>query len=505
MKVCTQVRSSKVNVVGIAVSLLILLFSQINWAQKPKVSAKKQVVEIKAVTSGMSLDQFLQMVKTHNAKAQALALQIEASEDRRLSGDLELTPLLGASYNYLSDQSLPQSIPGTTKLLNRSSEIYVAKKFSSGTSTKLFAQGKDYEFVGASSAYPGKYATGAFGITLSQSLWKDFFGAATRLRHSREAFLSQMEKSQAEYQLRQLMSDAEVAYWNFLYKKEEKKQREESLERSTKILNWVKRRESDGISDRSDRFNSEALVTARQLNLLNSDDDLKSAEQSIRDYLSLERSEAIPVISGNITMSRPIKGQFSKNQRILRADAYIQLLESKTKKLVSDEVADGLKPDLTLQASYKTNSFEDELGKTTNKWTDNSKPSTMVGVQFTYLFDTSAKDSKANAARKEAMASEMKAKKLIRESESAWEELQRKYDELSQKIALAENIKDFQMKRAQEEQLKLSRGRSVTNQVVISEEDAASAELTVLQLKAEQRKLEAITRSYFEVSEKLFD
>jgi outer membrane protein TolC len=507
MKVCKNVRASKVNFIGMMVSLFILLFSQINWAQKTKTVLKKQNVEspTQQLNSGMSLEQFLLTVRTHNAKAQALSLQLEASEERRLAGDLELTPILGANYSYLSDQSLPQSVPGTTKFLNRTSELYVSKKFSSGTNAKLFAQGKDYEFVGASAAYPGKYATGALGIMVSQSLWKDFFGAATRLRQNRELFVSQLEKQQAEYELRQFMSDAEVAYWNFLYKKEEKKQRLESLERSTKILNWVKGRESDGISDRSDRYNSEALVSARQLFLLNSEDDLRSAEQAIRDYLSLDQNVPVPVISGNIGMSRPIKGKFTKGQRILRADAYLHLLESKAKNIISNEVKDGLKPDLTLQATYKTNSVEEDLNKATNKWTDTKTPTTMIGVQFTYLFDTSAKNSKASAARKDALASEMKAMKLVRESESAWSELQRKYDELSQKIAIAENIKDFQLKRAKEEQMKLSRGRSVTNQVVTSEEDASNAELTVLQLKAEQRKLEAMTRSYFEVPDHLVD
>lgn len=508
MKVCKTVRSSKVNVIGIVISVLVLLFSQINWAQKrtkapppPKKVIQTQVT----VTRGVGLEQFLNEVKERNPKVKALALLVEASEDRRVSGDLELTPIAGASYSYLSDQSQPQQIPGATKTLSRTGELYLAKKFSSGTDTRLFAQGKDYEFPGATSPYPSKYATGSLGITLSQSLWKNFFGSATRLREKRESAVSTLEKVQTESQLRQFMSDAEVAFWNYLYKKEEKRQREESLDRSNKILSWVKRRESDGISDKSDRFSSEALVSARQLYLLNSEDDLRSAEQSIRDYLGLEKADPFPELTGDIGISRPIKGQFSRGQKILRADVYLQVLDSKTKKLVADEVVDGLKPDLSLQASYKTNSFEENLTKATNKWTDASTPTSMVGVQFTYMFDTSVKESKRSAAKKEALAADLKAKKMMRESESAWSELLRRYDELSQKIAIAENMKDFQMQHAKQEQFKLSRGRSITNQVVTSEEDASSAELTVIQLKAEQRKLEAMTRSYFEVSDNLFE
>lgn len=503
MKACKKIKSTKVNIIGIVVSVLILFFSQINWAQKGKNNSQKATVA-PVISSEMTLEQYLSEVKRKNHKVQALVLLTEASEDRRIGGDLELTPILGASYSYLSDQSLPQPVVTATKTVNRTSELYLAKKFSSGTNAKVFAQGKDYEFVGAAAPYD-KYATGSLGISLTQSLWKDFFGAGTRLRQDRELMASSLEKLQAEQQLRQMMTDAEVAFWTYLYKKEEKKQREESLDRSTKILNWVKRREADGISERSDRYNSEALVTARQLNLLNSDDDLRSAEQSLRDFLALEPAEAIPALGGNLGISRPIKGQFAKGQRILRADAYMQLLESKTRKLVSDEVSEGLKPDLSLQASYKTNSFEDNLNAATTKWTETNKPTSMIGVQFTYVFDTSVKDAKRSAARKEAMASDLRAKKLVRESETAWSELLRKYDELSQKIVLAENIRDFQMKRAKEEQMKLSRGRSITSQVVTSEEDAANADLTVIQLKVEQRKLEAMTRSYFEVADNLLD
>ncbi len=504
MKLCKKIKSTKVNVLGVIVSVVVLLFTQINWAQKSKVTKNKTQETVTSPVVSMSLEQYLTEVKQKNHKVQALALLVEASEDRRVGGDLELTPLMGASYNYLSDQSLPQPVITASKTVNRTSELYFAKKFSTGTNTKIFAQGKDYEFVGAPAPYD-KYATGSLGFSLSQSLWKDFFGAGTRLRQDRESMSSQLEKLQAEQQLRQMMTDAEMAFWNYVYKKEEKRQREESLDRSTKILNWIKRRESDGISERSDRYNSEALVTARQLYLLNSDDDLRSAEQTVRDYLSLDRNDPLPVLTGNIGISRPIKGQFAKGQRILRADAYLQLLESKTRKLVSDEVNEGLKPDLSLQASYKTNSFEENLSTATNKWTETNKPTSTIGVQFTYVFDTSVKDAKRSAARKEAMASDLRAKKLMRESETAWLELLRKYDELSQKISLAESIRDFQMKRAKEEQMKLSRGRSITSQVVTSEEDAANADLTVIQLKAEQRKLEAMTRNYFEVAENLLD
>ncbi|MFN7905903.1 MAG: TolC family protein [Pseudobdellovibrionaceae bacterium] len=503
MKACTAVKSTKVNLVGILFAIAVLLFAQINWAQKTK-EIKKSTVSKNSQQPGMTLEQYLNKVKSTNQKIQALSLQVEAAEDRRVAGDFELAPIAGASYSYLSDQSQPQTVQGSTKVLNRTSEIFVSKKFSSGTNAKVFAQGKDFEFVGAAPPL-NKYATGSLGFALSQSLWKDFFGSGTRLRQDRESVVAKLETVQAEAELRQVMTDAEIAFWNYLYKLEEKKQRQESLERSSKILNWIKRREADGIADRSDRFNSEALVSTRQLLLLNADDDLKSAEQTMRDFLSLEQSAGLPLISGNIGISRPMKGQFSKSQKILRADAYLQLLESKSKKMISEEVMDGLRPDLSLQASYETNSFEENLTKATNKWTEADKPRSSVGVQFTYVFDTSVKGSRRSAANKEAMAADLKAKKLVRESASAWEELVRKYDELSQKIVLAESIKDFQMKRAKEEQLKLTRGRSITNQVVSSEEDAANADLTVIQLKAEQRKLEAMTRNYFEVSEELLN
>jgi flagellar hook-basal body complex protein FliE len=87
------------------------------------------------------------------------------------------------------------------------------------------------------------------------------------------------------------------------------------------------------------------------------------------------------------------------------------------------------------------------------------------------------------------------------ESESSWAELQRRYSEMLKQIDLAERISQLQTSRAKEQSLKLSRGRAVTSDVIISEEDASTSLLTVNRLRAEARKMEAQSRLFVRMTE----
>lgn len=74
---------------------------------------------------------------------------------------------------------------------------------------------------------------------------------------------------------------------------------------------------------------------------------------------------------------------------------------------------------------------------------------------------------------------------------SVWEELNRRYKEFSNKIEALSKVAEFQRERAKAEQDKLAKGRSITSQVITSEQESSESELTLIKLKAEQRKLES--------------
>jgi hypothetical protein len=193
----------------------------------------------------------------------------------------------------------------------------------------------------------------------------------------------------------------------------------------------------------------------------------------------------------------------NSNSKIYRMDAYFAMLESKTKKVVTKEVEDGLAPDLSLEGSYKTNAYEDTATNAANRLTDSNHPTMAVGLKLTWLLDSEVKNGMRNSSKQEALASELRSHRKNLESDAAWSEIQRRHSELSQKIISAQLMAQVQLEKSNVERDKLSKGRTVTSQVITAEQDADEAQSLLTKLRTEQRKLEANTRLFIRTQEDL--
>jgi outer membrane protein TolC len=451
----------------------------------------------------MTLEQYLADVQKHNKDFQAYSVSQEAAEDRREAGDLGLSPVLTMGGGYLSDQSQPQTIG--TKIVSSQYNLGIAKEFSSGTKASLTGTVQHATVSDVPAAFQAfaDYSTSSLGLSLSQSLWKNFFGYGTRLRQERQSTAAKLEKQSYDLQQRQLLIDAEMAYWDYLYQQEELKSRMESLDRAKKIEAWLKRRYSDGINDKADFLNGQALTASRQLLLDSTRDSAVAAEKNLRLFLEMDDKERTPNLDSDFKKPRDIRALVGGNSgRVLRLDAYMASLDAKTKELGAKEAKDQVRPDLVLSGAYNTNSnIQDSTSSALNKISNMSIPTTKVGLNLTYMFDTDAKVSQEALYRKEALAAQLKSERKMLESDTAWAELLRRYGEMLKQIDTAERISQLQVNKAKEQTLKLARGRAVTSDVVNSEEDAANSILTLNRLRSEARKMEAQSRLFVRMNE----
>lgn len=453
--------------------------------------------------SAMTLEQYLTEVQKRNKDFQAYTTSEEAAEDRREAGDLGLSPVLTMAGGYLSDEAQPQTIG--SKIVSRQYSLGVAKEFSSGTKASLTGNVQQTQIRDVPQGYEkfANYSASSLGLSLSQSLWKNFFGNGTRLRQERQAAAANYEKQGYSLQQRQILIDAEIAYWDYLYQQEELKSRMESLDRAKKIETWLKRRFADGINDKADFLNGQALTASRQLLLDSTRDQAISAEKNLRLYLEMDDKEKTPSLESDFKKPRDIRALVGGNAgRVVRLDAYLAALEAKTKELGAKEAKDQLRPDLVLSGSYNTNSnIQDSPASALNKISNLDIPTAKVGLNFTYIFDTDAKVSQESLYRKEALAAQLKSERKMLESDVSWGELLRRYGEMLKQIETADRISQLQTSKAKEQSLKLSRGRAVTSDVVNSEEDAANSILTLNRLRSEARKMEAQSRLFIRLNE----
>lgn len=455
----------------------------------------------------MNLKDYLAAVVEKNRSVKAYQVSQEVAQERRVAGDLELVPVLTGSVGYLNDKSPmgPFVQFGASRTTAKDLKLGFAKKFSTGTSISLSGAAAEVENEGNfNNPMFGRFSYGSLTVGLSQSLWKDSFGRATSLRRQRQEAVASAEVGKYDLQTKALLVNAEAAYWDYIYQSENLRIGRASLERARRIETWTRRRVNDGISDRADLLSAQALVAARQLQLVSAEDDLAAAKRKIRDYLELSDADNFPEISGDISGRRPLKSMIEgQGSKVLALEAYLASLNSKALSLVAKETEDGFRPDVTLSGAYGTNNFQPgkNLTDTTSEWTDTSLPTWKVGLNVVYLFDTDVKSSASSVARKEALAAQLQSERSKLESESAWIELNRRYSEMSKRIDSAAQIAQLQTDAAKAQTDLFNKGRSITANVINAEEDAADAELSLTRLKSEQRKMEAQGRLFVAVEE----
>lgn len=453
----------------------------------------------------MDLKSYLQQIAAKNPSLKAYEASASAADGRFATANLDLSPVLTLSGKKVDDQSTQLMAPTLTRVKTTEYSIGLAKKFSTGTS--VMVQGLVTEYNIDQTAAPNHFenAQGSVALSLSQSLWKNSFGHGTRTKLEKEAAQSALERNSFDLQGKQALIEAEGAFWNHIYLGEEFKQRKAALERAEKIEGWVSRRVKNGIGDRSDLLGAKGLTAARRLEMMGSADELLASEVRIRELMDLGPDEKVPELSANLDQIRSMN-EYVPNQgkgSIVRLDTYLAVLEAKAKALGAEETIDSLRPDLTLEGMYKTNGYDPELSGAMKNMTDTDKPTSMVGVKFTWLLDWSVKNSARDTAKMDALAAKLKKDQKLRESADAWIEIQRRYQVLSKKIKAAREMSDLQTGKASSERDKLSKGRSITSQVILAEQDASEAELMLTRLLAEQRKLEAQGRLFVRIEENL--
>lgn len=459
------------------------------------------VFAIVSTSQALTIDEYIASAKAKNPLFKSYDLSVEATQSKYDSAELELSPLLTAGYLKSKDKSLPSSMASGEREMDQYS-LGLAKKFFTGTSIKIEALNNDFKNQGPLVPSLDQFSTGSVGISVSQSLWKDFLGEGTRNKIDRQKAATQIEMTAAELQRRAFLIQLESDYWDYAVAIEDLKLKKSNFERAQKMENWTSKRVSNGISDRADLMNIKALASLRSLQLQTAEEELKTQQIKFRENLGLAATEALPEINANLTQPRSYISDLVKKSNVVSLESEIAKYEAATKSHVADEVKDSLKPDLTVFGTYATTSFQRDKSEAVKKMTDSDYPKSTVGVNFSWALESDAKSGLRDAALKESLAAKLKLEKKSALSQIGWSELVRKYQMTQTNVKTLEQIANFQRERSKAEQDKFLKGRTVTASVVTAETDAAEAEVTLLKAKAGLKKLEASGLLYVATNEK---
>ncbi len=454
-----------------------------------------------AETQYVRLVQVLEWSAAQSEDLQALEFRLKSLGLEIESRDLALSPQLTTRYHEGWDQR--ETFSSGTRSRTRLVDLTLTQPFSTGTELSLEA---GYELARLLTGTTGDRHIADWTVSISQNLWRDFFGRSTRLRRTAETHELKARQFELAFQKQQFLVEVETIYWNLAFALHELEVRKSNLKRSQQIEQWVRSRLARSAAEPVDLLQAQALVANRDLQLETLQDDLLKAWARIKQVLPVtaEFGKWLPD-STELRSSRNYRDLLAQIANVphstgsyppIRLDALAHTYLMRQKKAEAQRIDDELKPDLKLTYSHGRNGIEPRAHDAFAEARGASNRYDSVAIILSTPLDFDLKNRRRRSAQLEAQSTELTSQRLFRESSVDWKDLDRELTALMSRIKTAEKLFDFQSRKSQLEQRRYQQGRSTAFQAITFEQEAAEAELQLLQLYARLRKTEARARLF---------
>jgi outer membrane protein TolC len=446
------------------------------------------------------LDELLAQAGKESEEIRSLGMSLEALGAEIRARDIDIAPSLTANLLQTQDQRATFN-PGR-RSLSRELNLGVLQPFSTGTTVGLTA---GYELASVANVGSRNLATWQF--TVSQSLWRNFFGHATRVR--REVDEAEKKRRQFELLLRrqQLLTRIETAYWDLALAAREMEIRQENLVRSEQMQKWIGERIRHSAAEKSDGVQVRALVTTRQMELLDTKNTIEAAWNRLRQELPTIKMAAWKPRLESLETDRNPASLLAVDDGIAatpkRIDALVSRYRGKETRALADRERDALRPQLDFVLSYGRNGIESTFSNAWQQAFSNNSTYTQFGLQFAMQLGSDVRDGRLRAAELQADALELDAKRLGQASDIGWEDLNERIRFQRQNIENSRKLAALQIQKTEEERKRYEQGRSTAFQTISFEIEAAQAKLEVYRQLAALRRIESLSRQFTREKESL--
>jgi len=443
----------------------------------------------------LDLPGYLDLVKAGNADYGSALKSLVSSEAAASESRLLTTPYLFTGYQWARDKSLlvdPSGTSGSNRL---------ETSFSIGVEARtVIGLGGSVSFRSVFDSvddlhlpmYPSsvEYYTPSLTFELKQDLLRNFFGRETRAQRDAILHAAAARTALAEFQMRQILSQAEILYWRTSLASEVVRVQEDLLERSRRMLEWVSDRVDRQLQDLSDLLQSQADVKFRTLELESSRDDESRLRRAFSLMAGLSPSEPAR------ELRLPARADFvlpdGASNRIHRSD--IRALEEMDAVYRMESVLkkESVTPTLSAFFSATWNGLESDLDSAMKDVGKFKYDLLAAGIRLQAPFDLPSlfKLRKSYSADYESRRSTYRQRAADAESERL--ELLARIPDMIERLKVSDELVKIQLWKADNERDRLLKGNTVTLQVLLFEQDLGRSKLMRLDLQA--RLLEMLSR-----------
>lgn len=441
----------------------------------------------------LKLEAYLQQVRTQHLGFSGAYETSLASQQRASEAELLTAPQLFVSAQFASDAK-PSNFPSFTydQINTHLYSLSISQQTHFGLSGKISFSATYLNYLNPamaglsmSSALPAAFDTKP-SIDLNFPLWSGGFGKSIQANQNLAEASALASSYGSRYQARATLMEAEAIYWRLALARQAQIVQNEALARAQKIYDWNARRVKLHLADDSDALQAQALLEVRQLEQELSKDELHNASiafNSLRNLDSPEVPETLLEISSE--MNEWIKKLEPPQRAPLRDDVRAA---QESERIAQNNATLGIernKPALNVFASYALNGHQENFGSALGDPFSANRPTLAMGVNFSMPLDFQSTQSARQGWIAEQTAAEKTYQRKLFEQEIGWKNLLDHLNDAKKKLELAEKLEKTQRRKLEHERDRLQRGRTVTYQVLMFEQDFAQSQLNRIRAQAE--------------------
>lgn len=431
------------------------------------------------LSHALTLEEYMTEVRAKNGAIVGLKSSSEAKKLRRDEGGMFFRPSFFLTGEYYDDQR-PTNAPvfQGTQTLRHTVRTGLAQNFRTGTKATLSYNVYKTQINGVSGTLiPNKkFFDTAPQIEISQSLWRNFLGSEFEATEQIQNAQVEAQRFNEAFNHKQLILNAENAYWRLYVAQTALKVQEESLARAKKLRDWNRGRFSNNLIDESDMFQADANLQNREIEYQDIQTEIQSA---LKEFNSIREND------GEMVNLEGTKGKDSSYileatlppKMKMREDVRVILANKKLAEANAQLGTQRNRPNLELYGTYSMNGRDAQYNDSAEQAYTATKPFTIVGVRFSTPLDLGAMSDYKKAYAQEVVASDMIYKRKVYEVDKEWEILKERFENFKQRLILTQKMVQVQQKKFESERRRFSQGRTTTFQVVQFEQDLANSQL----------------------------
>lgn len=225
----------------------------------------------------VSLDFVTQLAMASSDSFKMLRAQFPTIEVANLMANAPLSLNLDAGYTVYTSEAEPDSNFGPTKLDQNFWNLGFSKYFSTGTNVGVtFTQGHYTSTVPAFTAASYDIYKSAAEMTISQNLWKDAFGFATRKNLMRGQIDTEVRKIEIDESMEEWLLGLASIYYRAWGAQNDARAAQQGFARRERLLGITQRKVSSGTGERPDLLQVRSAVAGSNIRLMNARETLDS-------------------------------------------------------------------------------------------------------------------------------------------------------------------------------------------------------------------------------------